>query len=249
MPPAPIVCGTREPWSPPWTSPAAWNTWSTSGTSPAVEAAFSAVVEEHGHLDVVVHAAGVAGGGPVHLRRADEWDRVVDVNLKGTFIVDKHCSQPHAGPGTRLDHQHRQHRGAGGHRGWQRLQRLQGRRGHADQVHGHRLRPTGHPGELHLPRGHRHPHARGPSPTSTAWSSTGTSCATSTCWAGSAGRRRSPPPRPSWPRRTPRSSPGTPWSSTEGSPPDSGSACSSRWACNVIPSIPDRTVRPGGRHE
>ncbi|HEX3980971.1 MAG TPA: SDR family NAD(P)-dependent oxidoreductase, partial [Acidimicrobiales bacterium] len=58
---------------------------------PGVEAALSAVVEEHGHLDVVVHAAGVIGGGPVHLVDADEWDRVVDVNLKGTFIVDKHC--------------------------------------------------------------------------------------------------------------------------------------------------------------
>jgi NAD(P)-dependent dehydrogenase (short-subunit alcohol dehydrogenase family) len=59
---------------------------------PGVEAAFSAVVEAHGHLDVVVNAAGVIGGGPVHLIDADEWDRVVDINLKGTFIVDKHSS-------------------------------------------------------------------------------------------------------------------------------------------------------------
>jgi len=59
---------------------------------PAVEAAFGSVVRDHGHLDVVVNAAGVAGGGPVHLLEADEWDRVVDVNLKGTFIVDKHSA-------------------------------------------------------------------------------------------------------------------------------------------------------------
>jgi NAD(P)-dependent dehydrogenase (short-subunit alcohol dehydrogenase family) len=59
---------------------------------PAVEAALAAVVGQHGHLDVVVNAAGVAGGGPVHLLEADEWDRVVDVNMKGTFIVDKHSS-------------------------------------------------------------------------------------------------------------------------------------------------------------
>jgi NAD(P)-dependent dehydrogenase (short-subunit alcohol dehydrogenase family) len=58
----------------------------------AVERAFDAVVGEHGHLDVVVNAAGVAGGGPVHLLDGDEWDRVVDVNLKGTFLVDKHSS-------------------------------------------------------------------------------------------------------------------------------------------------------------
>jgi len=59
---------------------------------PDVEAAFGSVVRDHGHLDVVVNAAGVAGGGPVHLLDADEWDRVVDVNLKGTFIVDKHSA-------------------------------------------------------------------------------------------------------------------------------------------------------------
>jgi NAD(P)-dependent dehydrogenase (short-subunit alcohol dehydrogenase family) len=44
-----------------------------------------------GRLDVVVNAAGVAGGGPVHLAPAEEWDRVVDVNLKGTFLACKHA--------------------------------------------------------------------------------------------------------------------------------------------------------------
>lgn len=58
----------------------------------AVEAAFGSVMSEHGRLDAVVHAAGVAGGGPIHLLDGDEWDRVVDVNLKGTFLVDKHSS-------------------------------------------------------------------------------------------------------------------------------------------------------------
>ena len=60
----------------------------------AVASAFGAVLAEHGHLDVVVNAAGVAGGGPVHLLDADEWDRVVDINMKGTFIVDKHAAIP-----------------------------------------------------------------------------------------------------------------------------------------------------------
>ena len=58
----------------------------------AVEAAFASTVRDRGRLDVVVNAAGVAGGGPVHLLDVDEWDRVVDVNLKGTFIVDKHSA-------------------------------------------------------------------------------------------------------------------------------------------------------------
>jgi NAD(P)-dependent dehydrogenase (short-subunit alcohol dehydrogenase family) len=50
----------------------------------AVDALFGAI---DGRLDGVVHAAGVAGGGPVHLLEAEEWDRVIDVNLKGTFLV------------------------------------------------------------------------------------------------------------------------------------------------------------------
>lgn len=56
----------------------------------AVSSAVAAVAREHGRIDVLVHAAGVAGGGPVHLIDADEWDRVVDINLKGTFLVNKH---------------------------------------------------------------------------------------------------------------------------------------------------------------
>ena len=58
---------------------------------PAIAAAVATVAETHGRLDAVVHAAGVAGGGPVHMVPAEEWDRVVDINLKGTFLVGKHA--------------------------------------------------------------------------------------------------------------------------------------------------------------
>ncbi len=53
----------------------------------AVRAAVENVVDRAGRLDGVVHSAGVGGGGPVHLLPDDEWDRVIDVNLKGTFVV------------------------------------------------------------------------------------------------------------------------------------------------------------------
>lgn len=54
---------------------------------PSVRAAVEEVVERAGRLDGVVHSAGVGGGGPVHLLPDEEWDRVIDVNLKGTFVV------------------------------------------------------------------------------------------------------------------------------------------------------------------
>jgi NAD(P)-dependent dehydrogenase (short-subunit alcohol dehydrogenase family) len=53
----------------------------------AVAAAVDAVVAAAGRLDGIVHSAGVAGGGPVHLVPDEEWDRVVGINLKGTFIA------------------------------------------------------------------------------------------------------------------------------------------------------------------
>jgi NAD(P)-dependent dehydrogenase (short-subunit alcohol dehydrogenase family) len=57
----------------------------------AVAATIEAIAQRFGRIDIVVNAAGVAGGGPVHLLPAEEWDRVLDVNLKGTFLVAKHA--------------------------------------------------------------------------------------------------------------------------------------------------------------
>ena len=55
----------------------------------AVAAAMDRAVEVGGRLDGVFHAAGVAGGGPVHLVPAEEWSRVIGINLTGTFYVAK----------------------------------------------------------------------------------------------------------------------------------------------------------------
>jgi len=49
-----------------------------------------ATVAFGGRIDGVVHAAGVASGGPVHLLPQEEWERVLRVNLTGTFLVTKH---------------------------------------------------------------------------------------------------------------------------------------------------------------
>ena len=47
-------------------------------------------VEIFGRIDGLVNAAGVAGGGTVHMLERQEWDRVVSVNLFGTFLTAKH---------------------------------------------------------------------------------------------------------------------------------------------------------------
>ncbi|MBW2464590.1 MAG: SDR family NAD(P)-dependent oxidoreductase, partial [Deltaproteobacteria bacterium] len=56
----------------------------------AVKAAMAAVVKRFGRIDVLVTAAGVIGAGPAHTLEVDEWDRILDINLKGSFIASKH---------------------------------------------------------------------------------------------------------------------------------------------------------------
>jgi NAD(P)-dependent dehydrogenase (short-subunit alcohol dehydrogenase family) len=53
----------------------------------AVHAAFAAAVSRFGRVDVVVHAAAVVAYGRFDEVPRDVWDRVVDVNVKGTSNV------------------------------------------------------------------------------------------------------------------------------------------------------------------
>ena len=62
------------------------------GSLQAIQQSIADIVAQHGRLDIAVNAAGVAGGGPVHFLDVDEWNRVLDINLKGTFFVCKHAA-------------------------------------------------------------------------------------------------------------------------------------------------------------
>jgi NAD(P)-dependent dehydrogenase (short-subunit alcohol dehydrogenase family) len=66
----------------------------------------SAVDFGDGAVHGLVNAAGVAGGGPVHMLPAEEWARVIEVNLTGTYLTAKHViaqmlDQPARGDGQR----------------------------------------------------------------------------------------------------------------------------------------------------
>ena len=62
-----------------------------------VNAAVDKAVAELGRIDLVANVAGGAslgaGAGPVLMLTEAEWDLVLDVNLKGTWLVSRACAQ------------------------------------------------------------------------------------------------------------------------------------------------------------
>ncbi len=50
-----------------------------------VEAAVAGAMERHGSIDILVNNAGVMPLSPVREARVDEWERMIDVNLKGVL--------------------------------------------------------------------------------------------------------------------------------------------------------------------
>ncbi|MFC8043596.1 glucose 1-dehydrogenase [Nocardia sp. NPDC057353] len=50
------------------------------------EAAVAVAVQEFGSLTVLVNNAGIVNGAPVHKFDLDQWRRILDVNLTGTFL-------------------------------------------------------------------------------------------------------------------------------------------------------------------
>jgi 3-oxoacyl-[acyl-carrier protein] reductase len=58
-----------------------------------VEKAIDKIVEEFGSIDVVVNNAGITKDNLILRMDENEWDQVIDVNLKGTFNVIKFASK------------------------------------------------------------------------------------------------------------------------------------------------------------
>ena len=67
----------------------------------AIERAVAEIVDQLGRIDVLVNAAGVLSIGAADTMEREEWDRVLGVNLTGTWLVSKHVvrrmAERHAG--------------------------------------------------------------------------------------------------------------------------------------------------------
>ena len=92
-----------------------------------VEALVRRTVARFGSLDCAVNNAGVnvASRNPTHLYSEDDWDRIIDVNLRGVWLSMKYEIPVMLKPGSRLDSQpriHLRHRRRPQHRGLHRQQ-------------------------------------------------------------------------------------------------------------------------------
>lgn len=56
-----------------------------------VEKMVRVTVDAYGKLDVLVNNAGIYVQANVVETREDDWDRILDVNLKGVFLCSKYC--------------------------------------------------------------------------------------------------------------------------------------------------------------
>ena len=58
----------------------------------SVEETVGAILDEHGRLDALCNVAGTwRGGDPIHETDVDEFDTLLDVNLRSMFLVSKHA--------------------------------------------------------------------------------------------------------------------------------------------------------------
>jgi len=59
----------------------------------AVEKMIDEVIEQTGRIDILVNNAGITRDDLLLRMDADEWDTVLRVNLKGTFLMTKHAAR------------------------------------------------------------------------------------------------------------------------------------------------------------
>ena len=76
-----------------------WSVRADIADEDAVGAGVSEAVAQLGGLDVAVLSAGVGGSAPLLDMTTQEWDRVLNVNLRGAFVSLRECGRAMSGGG------------------------------------------------------------------------------------------------------------------------------------------------------
>ena len=59
-----------------------------------VDGCVKAALEKFGHVDILVNNAGITKDGLLMRMSDDDWDKVIDINLKGTFLFTRAVARP-----------------------------------------------------------------------------------------------------------------------------------------------------------
>ncbi|MBU1404158.1 MAG: 3-oxoacyl-[acyl-carrier-protein] reductase [Proteobacteria bacterium] len=62
-------------------------------TSEEIEAAFKKILDAHGRVDILVNNAGITRDGLLMKMKDEQWDEVLNTNLKGVFLCTKAVSR------------------------------------------------------------------------------------------------------------------------------------------------------------
>ena len=117
-----------------------------------VRAMAGRVLEEFGHVDVLVNNAGIFTQSLLEDMPVEDWDRVLSVNLRGPFLCTRALIGPDARARLRAHHQRRLPTGPDRWRRGRALQREQGRFDRPDQGPGPRGVRTRSPGQCNRSR-------------------------------------------------------------------------------------------------
>jgi NAD(P)-dependent dehydrogenase (short-subunit alcohol dehydrogenase family) len=56
---------------------------------PAIQAVVAATAEQFGGVDVLINSAGISWGAPVEQMTLEQWNKVIETNLTGTFLFSQ----------------------------------------------------------------------------------------------------------------------------------------------------------------
>ena len=126
----------------------------------AISRAVDETVKRFGRIDILFNNAGICAYGLAHELTEDAWDAMIDINLKGPWLVARRVIPVMIRPEVRRHHQQLVGRRAARDGPAQPLRRVQVGAHRADQVVGDRAGAARHPGGLAPPHRRQHPDER-----------------------------------------------------------------------------------------